>query len=474
MFIGIAALFGLLAFGLGRLTPPSAEGIEETTTTTAATLETPTTPIDKASWSVANIATKAQLTWANAPTIETWPVGLFEVDGTLLLFGTPSAPYAPGDRYGLDLWTSKNGLSWEPMGSIVSPEVAIHQVKMWENRFIATGSLEDGSLILLTSEDGFDWARTDGPPSSPDTMGAFGVVHASEDMLILSQIQGLTDQRVVENALPEEWRGDDMTWDVRGRPDNATITVRGPLGIAAVQFTAEELGLTTKDMAPYVERLAQPMETMLWLWDEKGWHSTTIEAFQISGIHVLPDGRLVAAGDGSAGPTAWTSIDGRSWTRVSALSELNKLSYFSQPWRGGVITNYPFSPDLLFSSDFEKWESLGVADLLPNVFLWNYYPIAASDAGIALVASTYLDADPGQSRSASIEAAEFTLTLSPNSGSLVLRRGEDPVVNIATWNNAPQDTTVLDFEQRTITFLDPDTVEPLVSFGFDEVQRLES
>ena len=55
-----------------------------------------------------------------------------------------------------------------------------------------------------------------------------------------------------------------------------------------------------------------------------------------------------------------------------------------------------------------------------------------------------------------------------------MRRDEDHVVNILTWNSTPQDTAVLDFEQRTITILDPDTDEPLVSFGFDEVRRLES
>ena len=400
MVIGIVVLVGLLAFGLGRLTPPSAEGVEETTTTTSATLETPTTRIDKTKWSVASISTKAQLTWANAPTIETWPVGLFEVDGTLLLFGVPGVPYAPGGRYGLDLWTSKDGLSWEPMGSVVSPEVAIHQVKRWEDRFLATGSVEDGSLVLLTSEDGFEWTRADGPPSNTDiTPGAFGVVLASEDMLILSQIQGFTDQRVVQNALPEKWQGDDMTWSVRGRPENATITVSGPLGIAAVQFTAEELGLTAEDMTPYAVRSAQPTETMLWVLDEEGWRNETIEALQISAIHVLSDGRRVAVGFGTSGPMTWTSIDGGSWTRVPALSELNKLSYFSQPWRGGVISSYPpfsSSPDLLFSSDFENWQSLGVGDLLPDVFPWSYHPMAASDAGIALVANANLDADPGQ------------------------------------------------------------------------------
>jgi hypothetical protein len=216
---------------------------------------------------------------------------------------------------------------------------------------------------------------------------------------------------------------------------------------------------------------------MLWVLDEEGWRNETIEASQISAIHVLSDGRRVAVGFGTSGPMTWTSIDGGSWTRVPALSELNKLSYFSQPWRGGVISSYPpfsSSPDLVFSPDFENWQSLGVGDLLPDVFPWSFNPMAASDAGIALVANAYLNADPGQPRSAIIRSGEFTLTLSPTSDSLVLRRGEDHVVNILTWNTTPQDTAVLDFEQRTITLLDPDTDEPLVSFGFDEVRRLES
>ena len=92
MVVAIVVLVGGLAFGLGRLTTPSVEATQETTTTTTPLLETPTTRLDRATWTVERIATAEQFTWRQAESIETWTVGLFEVDEGLFLFGTPITP----------------------------------------------------------------------------------------------------------------------------------------------------------------------------------------------------------------------------------------------------------------------------------------------------------------------------------------------------------------------------------------------
>ena len=471
--VAIVVLVAGLAFGLGRLTTPSAEATQETTSTTTVSLQTPTTQLDIATWTVERIATTEQFTWQQAVSIETWPLGLFEIDQGLLLFGTPTAPYGPGDGYGLSLWTSQDGLSWESVGQVISPAISIHQVKQSANRLVASGTAKDGSPILLTSQDGLEWTTIDGPPSEPTT-GIFEVVHLSDDMLILSSIPGLGDRRLVENALPKEWQSDDIEWGVVGSRDNPTIIVSGPLGIAAAQFAAEALGLTSEDLTPYFDGFDHPAETTLWILSEDGWNSTKLEALQISVVHIMPDGQLVAAGYGWWGRAAWTSSSGRSWTRAPAQAELARMAEFSQRWQGGVISRAPFAStdDLLYSTDFETWESLGVDELLPGEFQWDLYPIAVSDVGIALLANTYIDTGPGEAPpSVSISSDAFTLVY--RRATLELQQNEERIVTIPIYNNTPQDITVLDFEQRTITILDPDTDEPLVSFGFDEVRELE-
>ena len=78
MVVAVVVFVGGLAFGLGRLTTPSTEATPETTTkTTTVSLETPTTQLDDATWTVERIATTEQFHWQQAETIETWPVGLF-------------------------------------------------------------------------------------------------------------------------------------------------------------------------------------------------------------------------------------------------------------------------------------------------------------------------------------------------------------------------------------------------------------
>ena len=119
----IIVVVGLVAFGLGRLTPGSNHtGQEPTSTTTSVSLQTPVTQIDRATWSVANIETSQQFTWHQTKTIDTWPIGLYKVEDNLLLFGSPTPFYEAAGESGLDLWTSTSGLSWEAKGQVIPPK----------------------------------------------------------------------------------------------------------------------------------------------------------------------------------------------------------------------------------------------------------------------------------------------------------------------------------------------------------------
>jgi len=477
--VGIVTLVGLVAFGLGRLTTPSVDA-SETTTITAPSLQPPVTVIDEATWTVEQIATDRQFTWQQVETFDTWPLGLLEVDGTLFLFGSPTPPFEDGERYGLDLWTSTNGLGWESKGTVVPPEVAIHDVAASDGRFVAAGSLLDGSPILLTSNDGSSWTELRGPPLDTSPFAAeFEITYLSADLLILSElgditVEGSFDDRTIEDALPEKWRGDDVDWYVDGSKDDPTIIVSGPFGITLAEIAPEELGLSDQDLTPSTNEFLARFGTKMWTLGDGVWSDDTLQGTDPPTIHALPDGRLIAVGFTRYGPVPWISTEGRSWNREPTFRTL--MNETSRHWGNGMITRFPNSsaPDLVYTSDFENWRSLGVSDLLPDEFSWSFEKLAAGGAGIALVAETDIESTPeGASQAAAIESGEFVLTLDASTESLLLLREDEQIVAIPVFDLATQENVALDLERRTLTILDPADKQPLVSFEFEELRDLE-
>ena len=75
--------------GVGTLTstPPEEATESPTTTTEINDVSPPTTPIDRETWTVAQIKTEAQPAWTQPLTVDVVPLGLYDLDGTLYLFG---------------------------------------------------------------------------------------------------------------------------------------------------------------------------------------------------------------------------------------------------------------------------------------------------------------------------------------------------------------------------------------------------
>ena len=375
---GIIVVTALVVFGLGRLTTlPDTEAVEDTsTTTTSVPLQTPTTQIDRATWTVSKIATEQQLVWSEPTTLQTWSLGIFNLNETLFLYGVPNPPFGAGPPRGLNLWTSSNGVNWEERGMVVPRDTTIYQVIGSGTRLFAAGVSDQGSPILMSSHNGYDWNPVETPSFGAEERSV-GFRHVSDDTLIVSTTPGINDQYVVQSALPEKWQDAEVSWSVEGSSDGPKITLNGPFGIAVAQYTAEELGLSRDDLAAFLGPLDLPEETTLWIRRDDTWRASTIEAESIETVHQLPDGRLLATGDDSGLSTIWVSDDGNTWVKEPVLSSLIGPNSYSHRWNDGFIasSHQSSNPDLSFTTDFGTWEPMSVSELLPSVFSLYHYPL---------------------------------------------------------------------------------------------------
>jgi hypothetical protein len=73
-----------------------------------------------------------------------------------------------------------------------------------------------------------------------------------------------------------------------------------------------------------------------------------------------------------------------------------------------------------------------------------------------------------------IERDGYTMTIDGMGGAVVIRSGDEVLLSLSTYSNQVYDEVVVDFRARSLTFLHPDSLEPLVSFSFDEIERAEA
>ena len=470
--IGVGLMIALFAFGVGRLTAPSSEvGTATGPTSTTTTLE---------------IAVGEPLTWEQAGDLgEVWPIALLEHDGTLYLFGSSQIPFESQSDEPTDLeaWASTDGTSWESLGSVIPAPASVQSVVSTPRGLMALGeSGPDGPPSVWMSTDGTSWSASELPttePAQPGSMTYMQAAGANDEAFVVFGSTFVNADQVIFDALPEQFKtdqGDPYGMGFGGPPFTATIY--GPLGLAVFTATAEDLGFTEEQ----VELLMQggPFEeegTTLWRSsDGQSWETSLIEGGQIEQVWTGSDGVLLASGYGFAGMETWTSVDGIEWDRQPATDEVN----IRGPWNDGLIGSRYFGPgeELVYSPDGEEWSAMGAEAALPEELSWNYHPVTAGDAGIAAVANGYDEfMDMGmefeEPEPIVLEKDGYTLTADQMRGRLVLTSGDDEVLSLFMHSERVHDEVVADFPAKTLTFLDPDTLEPLVTFTFQEIEEAE-
>lgn len=404
----------------------------------------------------------------------TWPLGLVEYEGSLYFFARSGIPSALDVGSGLDAWILVDGVTWKSLGTVIEPPNHIHTVAATPRGLVAAGSGVGNTLRLWSSTDATEWQASDLPSASSgsDHLRSWAqAISGTDDVTVIFAAVHPDVAALIGDVLPDDLRDADgnaptnISWS--GPP--WAITIYGPLGLTAFSATAEDLGLSEEELAPVLG--VGPGPTTVWTsTDAVSWTTAEVGIRYVERL-VEVGGELLATGYGAAIET-WASPDGFDWERVAGGLGVNHLTQ----WRDGFIgvLQERATPDIAYSEDRTTWEPLGLYDYLPDGIFWDFQSLAVGGGGLATLITGY---EPREDfgvdlKPIVIERNGYTLTIDP-SGSTVLRAGEDVVLRLGTYSDKVFDEVAVDFEERTVTFLHPDSLEPLVTFTFEEMERAE-
>lgn len=453
-----------VAFGIGRLTAPTDETDAApkliTTTTAAIVIETVGEPLD----------------WSESGDFgERWPVTLVEHEGMVYFFGSPGLPFGPTtpEGSGLDAWASENGSDWESLGSVISAPALVRNVVSTPQGLIAIGTGAGGAPFVWRSPDARQWSASQLPDdgaSQPGTQTDLSAAGANDEVVVVFGNSWFDPDQVILDAVGEDFPSYGMSY---GGP-SGPFTLYGPLGIPVFTATADELGLTDDQLSLLFGDQGQEGSTVWRSTDGASWITSEFDGGHVMSVTTNEDGELVALGYGMFGMEAWTSTDGVVWTSQSAVGEVDSLT----PWNDGLGASRYLgrSAQLVYSDNGEDWETLGTEELLPDELSWSYYPLAAGEAGIAAVGHGYdesMDFDFAGPEPIVLEESGYTLTIDQERGSLIVADGNTEVLRLLMHSEQVHDEIVVDFPARTMTFLDPESGEALMTFTFDELEEAE-
>ncbi len=464
LVVGIAALViavAAIAFGAGRLTAPSEEvaAPDESTTTT--------TPIE--------VETVGEtLAWSQSADIgEFWPVGLVEHDGRTYFFGSATVPYGQGteEDAGLDAWRSDDGENWESLGTVIDAPALVYNVASTPRGLIATGRDAEDQPTVWVSPDGATWTVSTLPNPGTDLQTTDLSAAAANDAVIVvfGNSYSNPDQLILD-AIGADFQSYGMSY---GAPGGA-FTLYGPLGIPVVSVTAEELGFTEEQLDQLYGDEGMQNATVWTSPDGANWTMSEIDADHVMSASTNEDGELVALGYGPRGLQAWTSIDGSEWVSQGTVGDVDQIV----PWNDAFVgTRYTGAgSELAFSTDGRTWEPIGPNEQLPDELEWNFYPLAAGSAGIATVANgfdPFMEMGFEEPGPVVLERDGYTLTVDDMRGLLSVTDGDTELLRISLHSDRVPDEVAVDFAAETMTFLHPDTAEPLMTFTFDELEEAQ-
>lgn len=403
-----------------------------------------------------------------------WPLGLVEYEGSLYFFATSSIPSTLDVGSGLDAWLLVDGVTWKSLGTVIEAPNQVHTVAATPRGLVAAGSAGENTLRIWSSTDASEWTASDLPaaPLISDHFRSWAqAVGGTDDVTVVFGSVQPDVAALIGEVLPDDLRDKDgnaplnISW---GGPPWA-ITVHGPLGLTVLSATAEDLGMSEEELRALLG--VGPGPTTVWTsTDTASWTPAEVGIDYVANL-VEIGGELLATGHG-AGIETWVSPDGFDWQRTAGGLGVNHLT----PWRDGFvgILQERARPDIAYSEDRITWEPLGLYDYLPGGIFWDFQSLAVGGGGLATAITGYeqgedfaVDLQP-----VVIERDGYTLTIDP-SGPAVLRSGEDVVLRLATYSNQVFDEVTVDFWARTVTFLHPDSLEPLVTFTFEEMEQAE-
>jgi hypothetical protein len=409
---------------------------------------------------------------------ETFPQGLVGFEGSVYFFGTSgfASPFEVGK--GLDAWLLVDGVTWKSLGTVIEAPNQIHAVSATPRGLVAVGSADGKALHLWTSTDAIEWQEAELPevPSISDYFRSWAQgVGGTDDVTVVVASSSPDIGPLHRDVLPADLMDGDgdppLNFGWGGPP--WVVNVHGPLGLTVFSATPEDLGLTEAEGRALLGGVG-PGATVAWTSiDGRAWTPVDLGVGYVTNVFEV-GGDLIVGGYGAVGYETWISPDGFDWERDAGVGGQEHLA----PWRDGFVTAGQQSPtpDIAYSEDRTTWQPLGVGVYLADEFSWQFQTLAAGEGGLATVITGYDDTEfvVEDLQPVAIERDGYTLTVDGMGGSVVLRSGDEVLVSLSTYSNQVYDEVVVDFRSRSVTFLQPDSLEALVSFTFEEIEHAET
>lgn len=454
----------VVGFMVGTQSGQSSEGTSTTlaaeeTTTSAAILNDP-------------------LDWQADELGRTWPQGLVAFEGNLYFFGAPGLGSRFGVGTGLDAWLLVDGVSWEPLGTVIDPSNQVHTVSATPRGLVAVGSADGTTLQMWSSTDAVEWDESGLPVFLSDSGHSRWRAHAiggTADVTVVVASSSSEVLTLLRDALPAHLKDEDgdppLNYSWGGPP--WVVNVHGPLGFTVFSATSEDLGLTEAESQELLGGVGPP-ETSAWTSiDGRAWTPVNLGVGYITNFFEV-GGELMVGGYGELGYEIWTSPDGFEWERDTVGAGHEHVA----PWRDGFVaaSQQNRTPDIVYSEDLTTWQPVGISGHLRDEITWYFQTLTAGEGGLAAVITGYDDTEfvSEDLPPVVIERDGYTLSIDGMNGSVALRSGNEVLLSLSPYSDRIYDEVVVDFRARTITFLHPDSLETLVSFTFEEIEHAEA
>ncbi len=422
------------------------------------------------------------MAWHEGPDIGgLMPSSIVEYNGRVFVFAAASRSPQDLAGTGVDMWSTADGVTWESAGPVIESPVLVTSVNVEPDGLVAVGRDANGAPAIWRSTNGTDWATTllpEAPPSSgtpvPLMFASSGDVETVVGTSISPSPFGLLLPAIEELAgVPI----DSHNVSLLKSGSDYSVAVSGPLGLPILSASIEDLGLSPQEVSRIKNSLTHGSMPTSAVWSSTNgldWDVASLHNIFPTSLAVDDSGRFVMSGSGPPGPMIWRSDLGKSWQDVGGgQSSVDSLL----PWKQVLIgIQYSEQNDLVTSTDGATWNPVGLPDLFPGNHRALGLRLAAGEEGIAVeVSRLQTEADVSPYLTPAILAKDG-YTLTANDGgthALVLRRGEDRLIAWEPYTNN-QAGIVADLGNQTITFVDPMTSEPYVTFTLEELQQLEA
>lgn len=390
---------------------------------------------------------------------------------------------------GLETWVWEPGAEWQLMGAGIAPGYQVRTVIPTDDGWLATGTgtgpknqvttifTYDGLLAagtdpawstvhVWTSVDGLIWDHADlTQPDHPLDVWRISALDMGGVRFLVATGSSRGDDRVwriLDEAFDEEPYG--YMVDTR-----VGVVLTVPLGLPIAVRPPEDFGLTHADLESATSGFALPHSVFWRSHDRLSWERVQLEEeVYIDELYTGPDGRPWAVGfsvfafDGTTWVPSGTGPSGTGQRELAGITL----------WRDGYVA-VGYAPTggwgLLRSDDLNEWESLVPSEVFTTLE-WELYPVTVEGSLLATVAVDSTYATELAPPDVAVERDGYLLSVSD--AEVVVRHEDQIRTRIVRHSSTPTNHLDVDAREETVTFLDTETGDPLVTFGFDELTAL--